>query len=571
MGSDMALSALFPALVWMRRYRRADLPGDLLAGLTTAIMLVPQAMAYALLAGLPPQVGLYAAVVPPAIYALFGRSPHLAVGPVAMDSLLVAVAVGAIASSGTDEYLAIAVLLALMTGLIQVLMGLFRLGFLTNFLSAPVISGFTSAAAFLIGLTQIPAVLGVAPVKGGFFEQLLALAGQLDQTRPAALIVGLASVGVLVALKRWVPKVPRALVVVVGGTAAVTLLGLAAEVPIVGPVPAGLPPPTVPELRPDLWATLLPSAFAIALVGFMEAISVAKALALRSGIKVFPNQELVAIGAANLGGSFFSAFPVTGGFSRSAVQEQAGARTPLAGLVTAAVVLLALSLLTPWFHDLPKGALAAIILTAVASLVDVREPLRLWRVHRPDFFLLLLTFLATLGFGILHGLAAGVLASMAWFVYRSTRPHFAVLGWLPGTSAFRNVQHHPGAKTWPGVLLVRFDSQFYFGNVSFLEATLERLEAEAADPVRSVVLDFAAVNGLDASADAALFRLVDSYRERGISVRIAQAKRPVLEVMERSGLAASLGPDAQHLTLADAVADLLADDALSSGQRKASS
>lgn len=534
--------------------RLADLRADAVAGLTTAIMLVPQSMAYAMLAGLPPQVGLYAAVIPPAIYAFFGTSRQLAVGPVAMDSLLVAVTVSALTPQGSEDYVPLAVLLALLVGIMQVLMGFMRLGFLTNFLGTPVLSGFTSAAALVIGLNQLEHVLGIdLPGGTNVFAILGAALGHLGDIQPATLILGVGSLAILLILKRYARKIPGALVVVVITTVLVTTLGLSGQVAVVGVVPSGLPAPSMPELHLDLWEQLLPGAFAIALVGFMESISVSKALAARHGYKVGSSQELIALGAANFGGAFFGAYPITGGFSRSAVNAQAGARSNLAGLITALLVLVALSFLTPYFHDLPKAALAAIIMTAVFGLVDLDEPRRLWRVHRVDFVLLIVTFVATLALGIQKGILTGVLAAIAFFVVRSTRPHFAVLGRKPGTDAFRNVRNHPDVELTPGVLMVRFDATFYFGNVSFLETTLERLERESEEPLHTVILDFASVNGLDSSADAALLALAQAYRARGIRFAIAQAKRPVLDVMERSGLASTLGADAYHLTLGDAL------------------
>lgn len=538
--------------------RWSDLRSDLIAGLTTAIMLVPQAMAYAMLAGLPPQVGLYAAVVPPAIYALLGTSRQLAVGPVAMDSLLVATTVAALKPSGLPEYVALAVLLAFIVGVMQIVMGLLRLGFLTNFLGTPVISGFTSAAALVIGLNQLKHLLGLTdlPRTTNVFSIVGSALERLDQVEPMTLALGLGSIAALELRKRFAPKVPGALVVVGSTTLLVWALGLHDSVAIVGEVPAGLPAPALPDLRLELWSTLLPGAFAIALVGFMESISVSKAIAQREGYKVHSSQELIALGAANLGGSFFGAYPVTGGFSRSAVNAQAGAKSNLAGLVTAVLVLLALSFLTPAFYFLPKTALAAIIMVAVFGLIDLAEPLRLWRVHKIDFGLLVVTFVATLALGIQNGIATGALAAIATFVVRSTRPHYAVLGRMPGSHAFRKRENHPEVETLPGVLVVRFDAQFYFGNVSFLESTLEKLEAEMKEDLRWVVLDFASVNALDSSADGALLNLARQYRERGIGFRIAQAKRPVLSVMERSGLAEQMGADAYHLTLDDALADV---------------
>ncbi len=552
------MKIMIPALEWIPGYVRADFRHDGMAGLTTAIMLVPQSMAYAMLAGLPPEVGLYSAVVPPFIYAFLGTSKQLAVGPVAMDSLLVAVAVSPLAAGGSTEYVALAVLLAFIVGGLQIGMGLLRLGFLTNFLGTSVVSGFTSAAALIIGLNQLKHLLGIELVRSTNVFVIVADAlFRLGEASLLTFVLGASSVVVLVFLKRWMPRVPRALVVVAGTTLAVWGLGsVAGDVATVGHVPAGLPAPSLPSLRVDLWGSLFGAAFAIALVGFMESISVSKALAARAGDKIDASQELVALGAANLGGAFFGAYPVTGGFSRTAVNAQAGARTHVAGLVTALVVLVALSFLTPLFYYLPKSALAAVIMTAVFGLIDLKAPRRLWRVHKADLGVLVVTFAATLTLGIQEGILAGVAVAMAIFVARSTRPHFAVLGRLPGTVAYRNIKNHPSAERIPGALIVRFDAQFYFGNVSFLESTLETLEAAHQGTLKAVVLDFSAVNALDSAADTALTALARGYRARGVNLRFARAKRPVLDVMERSGLAAFLGQDAYHLIINDAVADL---------------
>jgi len=535
------LRAWVPILAWLPSYQRADLPADLRAGLTTAVMLVPQAMAYAMLAGLPPIHGLYAASFPLIAYAVFGSSRQLAVGPVAMDSLLVAVGVGALATVGTETYVGYAIMLAAMVGVIQIGLGLVHAGFLVNFLSRPVISGFTSAAALLIALSQLEHLLGGDPLRDGANLPTLA--------------IGLASVAILVALAKLKPTAPRALVVVVLGTVVVWLANLdELGVAIVGSVPRGLPRPGLPSLDLAAARALLPTAVAIAFVSFMEAIAVAKAVAGRT--KVAPNRELIGLGAANLVAGLVRGYPIAGGLSRTAVNAQAGARTGLAGIVTGALVVLTLVLLTPLFHYLPKAVLAAIIMTAVFGLVDFAMVRRLWKVERSELAMLALTFAATLALGIVEGIAVGVLASMLWFVIRQTRPHMAVLGQLPGTTVYRKLEHFPDAATHPGVLAVRFDSQFYFGNVDFLERTLEAL-LEAGDargePVRAIVIDASAINRLDSSADAALQELHASLGEAGVRLYFASVKGPVREIMRRSGLHERLGERRFWLTVHDAV------------------
>jgi SulP family sulfate permease len=554
----MKLTTVIPALGWLRDYRRTDLPGDVTAGLTTAVMLIPQGMAYALLAGLPPVIGLYASIVPLVLYALFGSSRQLAVGPVAMDSLLVATGVGALVAPGSTDFIAYAVLLALIVGVMQLLMGLLRLGFLVNFLSQPVVSGFTSAAALVIGFSQLKHLLGVEiPRSSHVHTIVIEAARRAGEINSLTVALGAGAVIALLLMKRLWPSFPRALAVVVLGTLAVWLFGLDKHgVAIVGAVPPGLPAPRLPLLDWDVIVKLLPIALTISLVAFMEAISVAKAVAQRRRYDVDANQELVGLGMANIGGAFFSAYPVTGGFSRTAVNDQAGANTQLAALITASVVALALLFLTPLFYLLPKAVLAAIIMTAVFGLIDVSQVRHLAKVKRSDLLLLLLTFAATLTVGIQLGIAIGVGASLLWFVVRTTRPHFAVLGRLPDSESYRNVKNYPDAETTEGVLALRIDAQYYFGNVSFLKDTLRRLESEAqakGAPLRAVVLDASSVNNLDSSAASAIAEIARDYHEREIALYFATVKRPVREVMERALLIEQLGEDAIFLRVHEAV------------------
>jgi sulfate permease, SulP family len=544
-----------PIADWIRTYGRADLGRDAAAGLTTAVMLVPQAMAYAMLAGLPPIVGLYASVVPLVLYAIFGTSRQLAVGPVAMDSLLVAASVGAIATTGSVEYVAYAALLAAMVGVVQLGMGVLRLGFVVDFLSLPVISGFTSAAAIIIGASQLPHLLGLSMPRSSHVRDILAsaLAG-LGGLNPITLAIGLGSMALLVALARLAPRLPRALVVVALGSLAVWLLGLHERgVAIVGQVPSGLPAPALPVWDPGAMRALVPAAFIIALVAFMEAISVAKAFARRNRYEIDANQELIGLGAANVGAALFRAYPVTGGFSRTAVNAQAGARTQMAAIITAAIVALTLLLFTPLFHYLPKAVLAAIIMTAVLGLIDVAEVRRLYRVSRPDLGLLLITFTATLTLGIQMGIAVGIAASLAWFVFQANRPHVAVLGRLPGTTVYRNVKRFPEAETFAGTLILRVDAPVFFGNVAFLKQTLSRLEHDRAEPLRTIIIDAAGMGNMDASAIDVLHEIVDEHQSRGQTLFFAGVTGPVRDLMERSGFRDHLGADHFFRTVEEAV------------------
>jgi SulP family sulfate permease len=552
------LERAIPAVGWMRDYQRADLRGDVIAGLTTAVLLAPQAMAYATLAGLPPVVGLYAATLPLAVYALFGTSRQLAVGPVATDSLLVAAilaSLGTVASSGGLSYVALAATLALMVGALQLVMGGLRMGFLANFLSQPVLSGFTSAVALVIALSQAGPLLGLSsPAGANPFETARAFAAGLPSVHPAAAAVGIGSLIALSALRRLAPRAPRALIVVAVGTLASALLHLETlGVPVVGAVPSGLP--TVDFSPPDAATAtaLLPGALTLAFIGFIEAISVGRALAARHRYRIHPNREFTALGLANLAGGLTGGYPITGGFSRSAVNDDAGARTPLASLITAALMLLVLLFLTPLLHDLPRPALAAIIASATTSLVDTRIVRFLWRVKRTDLGLLALTFVATIVVGIQEGILIGVTASILWFVVRSTRPHTAILGQLPGTESYRNLDRFPEARRIPGLTLVRVDAPFYFGNVTFLRDTVARLRDECPERLRALVIDASSINELDSSAATALFEIADEADSFGFELYFAGAKGPVRDVMQRSGFWDRVGRDRFYLRVHDAV------------------
>ncbi|TGG93612.1 solute carrier 26 family protein [Natronospirillum operosum] len=545
-----------PALEWMSNYRREYLQGDLVAGITVAMMLIPQAMSYAMLAGLPPYVGLYAAVIPLMVYALFGTSRQLAVGPVAMVALLVASGVGALAEVGSAHYIALAILLALMVGVIQFGMGVFRLGFLTNFLSHPVISGFTSAAALIIGFSQLQHLIGLSlPRTENIALLAWAAVTQWADINPVTLAIGLGSVVSLLLLKRLNPLLPGAMIVVVVATLAVWLLDLSAGfgVSIVGAVPAGFPALSAPAVNTADMLDLLPIAVTIAFIGFVESIAVAKKIAAEKRYDVDPNRELVGLGLANIAAAFFKGMPVTGGFSRTAVNRTAGANTGLASIITAVLIGIALLVATPLFFYIPTASLAAVIMVAVAGLIDTHEVKHLWQVKRDDLVMLGIAFFATLILGVKVGIFVAVGASMVWFVIRTTRPHYAILGRVPGTEVYRNLKRVPEAETLPGILAIRFDAQFYYGNVTFLKDTIRAAEQAMNEPLHAVVLDASSINQLDSSADTALHELLDDYRARGVDLYIANVKGPVRDVMDRSGFTRRLGEDHFYLTTHDAV------------------
>lgn len=568
-GREGRLRQFIPILDWGRVYRRDDLAGDLLAGLIVAIMLVPQSMAYALLAGLPPQVGLYASILPLVLYGLFGTSRTLAVGPVAIVSLLVATGLGPLAGGDVALYVRLALTLALLTGLIQALLGLLRLGFVVNFMSHPVLSGFTSAAALVIGFSQLKHLLGLPMPRLDFFELAGYAVTHLGQTNPATLALGASSVALLVVSRQWLgpwllrrgvseqlalPLTKSApFLAVLVTTLLVWALRLheTAGVAIVGEVPAGLPPLTIPALELSTWRALLPTALAISFVGYMESIAVARSLASKRRQKVDANQELLALGIANAGAAFTGGYPVTGGFSRSVVNYDAGARTALASIITAALIALTVLLLTPLFYYLPQAALAAIVVVAVAGLVDVGALRRVWRYSKADAASLLVTFFAVLLLDVEVGILVGVAAAMLLYIWRTSRPHVAVVGRMPQSEIYRNVLRHE-VQRWPQVVAVRIDESLYFANTKFLEDTVLSIVAEQPE-IEHFVLICTAVNFVDASALETLEALQRDLQEAGVTLHLAAVKGPVLDRLARTGFLHRLGPDHIHESTHDAM------------------
>ncbi|MCP5151676.1 MAG: sulfate permease [Ectothiorhodospiraceae bacterium] len=538
-----------PCVGWLRRYHAELLRGDAMAAVIVTIMLIPQSLAYAMLAGLPPEVGLYASIAPLAAYALLGSSGALAVGPVAVVSLMTAAAVGDLAAVGTPEYRGAAVVLAALSGIFLLALGLLRLGFLASLLSHPVISGFITASGVLIATSQLGHLLGI-PARG---DTLLAIGAALvtDATEvhwPTAAIGAGAiafllwsrsrSRSLLMRLglgRRLADAVAKAapVMAVVATIALVRVLGLeAAGVRVVGEIPGGLPPIALPSLDPALWAALLPSAVLISVVGFVESVSVAQTLAAKRRERIEPNRELLGLGAANLAASVSGGFPVTGGFARSVVNFDAGARTPLAGVLAAVGIALTALYLTPVLRALPTATLAATIVVAVLSLVDLGALRRTWIYSRADFAAMALTIATVLLAGVERGIVAGVGLSVALFLARSTRPHIAVVGQVPGTQHFRNVLRH-AVLVSPRVLSVRVDESLYFANARFLEDRLYDL-AVVSREVRDVVLICSAVNDIDASALESLEALNQRLGNAGVRFHLSEVKGPVMDRLERS-------------------------------------
>jgi sulfate permease, SulP family len=529
------LSRRVPLIARLRDYPRGLLRGDVTAGLTTAVMLIPQAMAYASLAGMPPITGLYASIVPIAVYALLGTSGALAFGPVAIVSLLTASAVAPLADGDPTTYVALAAVLALMVGAIQLALGLLRLGVVVDLLSHSVISGFTSAAALVIAASQLGPLLGIDAGGGEtFVAEVADVVGAIGDLHPATVVMGLGSIVALIALGRVFPRFPAPLAVVGAATLGAYALGLhEAGVAILGDVPSGLPGPVLPTVGVEHLRALLMPALAIALLSYMEGISVAKAIAARTRDRVDSSQELVASGAANLAAGLFQAFPVAGGFSRTAVNAQAGARTPLASLITAGTVALSVLVLTPLFTFLPRAVLAAIVVVAVAGLVDAAGARRAWRTDRWDFAMLVVTFGATLGLGVELGIALGVGSSLLLLVARTARPHVTELGLVAGTDHYRNVDRFDTI-TDPRVLLVRVDAALLFATAPTVTRHLEALAAARDDRLRTVVLDASAVSDIDGDGVHVLDDLERTFHDRSVELHVVTVRGPVRDALRRA-------------------------------------
>ena len=538
-----------PILDWGRRYDRGQFTGDMVAAVIVTIMLIPQSLAYALLAGMPPEAGIYASIAPIMLYAIFGTSRALAVGPVAVVSLMTAAAVGNIAESGTAGYITAALTLAFLSGAMLMALGLFRLGFLANFLSHPVIAGFITASGILIAASQLRHILGIEAEGHTLIEILASLWAHLDEVNAITLVLGVTVTGFLFWVRGGLKPLLRRLgmgprmaeigaktgpvLAIVGTTLAVWAFDLGARgVAIVGEVPQSLPPLTLPSFSPDLLSQLFVPALLISVIGFVESISVAQTLAAKKRQRIDPDQELIGLGSANLGAAFTGGFPVTGGFSRSVVNFDAGAETPAAGAFTAVGLALAALFLTPLIYFLPKATLAATIIVAVLSLVDFSILKRAWAFSHADFAAVSVTILFTLLFGVEAGVTAGVATSILVHLYKTSRPHMAVVGRVPGTQHFRNVLRHE-VETQPHVLSLRVDESLYFPNARFLEDQLSRYAADKPE-LTDLVLMFPAVNEIDLSALESLEAINTRLADAGVRLHLSEVKGPVMDRLKRS-------------------------------------
>lgn len=532
------MKKFFPILTWLPGYRKDYLAGDMAAGLTVGVMLIPQGMAYAMIAGLPPVYGLYAAMIPQVVYAIFGTSRQLAVGPVAMDSLLVAAGVSVFAAAGSENYILLAILLSFMMGMIQLALGVFRMGFLVNFLSRPVISGFTSAAALIIGVNQLKHLIGVDLERNNLiFKILYDAVIRFGEINWLSLTIGIIGILILKNIKKIHPSIPGALAVVVIGILVVQLGHLNEfGVKIVGLVPEGLPDFAVPVLSSAHLQNLIPAALTLALIAFMEAISVAKALQAKhkGEYEIDANQELIGLGMGNIAGSFFGCYPTTGGFSRSAINEQAGAKTNLAAIISAALIALTLLFLTPLFYYLPKPILAAVIMVAVFGLIDFKFPVYLWKTRKEDFFMLLIAFLVTIGVGIKEGIGVSVAMSLIAMIYRSTKPHYAVLGRLPDSIEFRNIDRFEQVVSRPDVLIIRYDAELYFANANHFVDTIKKEISKKGDQLKLIILHSGSMAHIDSTGFQSLTELISDLDKQDIQVYLTNLIGPTRDFFERS-------------------------------------
>ena len=537
-----------PILDWGRTYNREAATNDVVAAVIVTIMLIPQSLAYALLAGLPPEMGLYASILPLVAYAIFGTSRALAVGPVAVVSLMTAAAVGNIAASGSPEYITAAITLAFLSGLFLLALGVFRLGFLANFLSHPVIAGFITASGVIIATSQLKHILGVGASGHNLLEILVSLFEHLNQINAITLVIGIASTAFLFwvrkglkpfLLKRGIkPKIADILAKAgpVGAVAVTTLAAFAFDlgeqgVKLVGAVPQGLPPLTVPSFSPDLWAELIGSAVLISIIGFVESVSVAQTLAAKKRQRIVPDQELIGLGAANIAAGISGGYPVTGGFARSVVNFDAGAETPAAGAFTAVGLAVATLALTPLLSYLPQATLAATIIVAVLSLVDFSILKRTWIYSKADFIAVAATILVTLVLGVEIGVSMGVGLSILIHLYKSSKPHVAIVGQVPGTEHFRNVLRHT-VITDKTILSLRVDESLYFANARYLEDRIYDLVAKRPE-LKHVILMCPAVNAIDMSALESLEAINERLKSYGVTFNLSEVKGPVMDRLQR--------------------------------------
>ncbi|MGJ8687364.1 MAG: SulP family inorganic anion transporter [Spongiibacteraceae bacterium] len=549
------LKEYLPILDWGAQYSRSILASDLLAAVIVTIMLIPQSLAYALLAGLPTEMGLYASMLPLLLYGLFGSSRTLSVGPVAVVSLMTASAIGQIAATGSVGYIEAALFLALMSGLFLLILGLLKMGFLANFLSHPVIAGFITASGIIIAISQMKHLLGISAHGENLRQLLSSLWSNIADINTATLAVGLPVVLFLfwvrsglqpLLMKLGMREFTASMLSKTGPVFGIVATSVAAYsfdlgskgVSLVGYVPTGLPSFKIPELNNPAWKELLVSAIFISIIGFVESVSVGHTLAAKRRQKISPDQELIGLGTANIAASLSGGYPVTGGFARSVVNFDAGAVTPAAGMFTAVGIAIAAMFFTPYLAYLPTATLAATIIVAVLSLVDFSIFKKTWSYAKSDFAAVAITLLVTLSFGVEAGVGCGVLASLALHLYKTSKPHIAVVGEVPGTEHYRNVDRHQ-VVTHSNILSLRIDESLYFANAGFIEDHIYSL-LDTRPQVKHVILMCTAMNEIDISALETLESINQRFRDSGLQLHLSEVKGPVMDMLEKTHFLAAL-------------------------------
>jgi SulP family sulfate permease len=535
----MKIKKIIPILEWLPNYNKSLFKGDLLAGITVGIILIPQGIAYALIAGLPPIYGLYCALVPQVIYAIFGSSRQVAIGPVAMDSLIVATGVSTLALAGSESYISIAILLGLLVGTIQFILGVFSLGFIVNFLSKPVITGFTSAVALIIGFNQFRNLLGVDFFQSDQIQYILEdIWLQIGKYNANTSFIGLISAIIIIILRKVNKKIPNALIVVILGIIIMKYFGQSfSDVSIIKDIPSGLPVFGIPEFDIDLIRELLPIAFTLVMVGYLETISIGKSLeAKQDEYRIRPNQELIALGLSNMVGSLFKAYPSASSFSRSAINQESGGKTGMAALVSVAMVVITLLFLTPLFYHLPKTVLAAIIIVAVFGLVNFKEAAFLWKANNLDFWLMMATFLATLLLGIEYGIMVGVSLSLIILIFRTSRPYVTELGKVPNSNFYRNKNRFEEVIIENDILVFRFDAQLFYANSSYFRDNLDSMAEKKGKALKLIVLDAESINRVDSTGVEMLKERIKFYQKKQVQFYFAGVKGPVRDDLFKSGI-----------------------------------
>ncbi|MGD8748847.1 MAG: sulfate permease [Balneolaceae bacterium] len=539
------LKKTFRIATWLPEYNRSKFSGDLAAGLTTGAMFIPQGMAYAVIAGVPPIYGLYAGVIPLLVYPLLATSRHLSLGPVSVNMLIIAAGISTLATSGTEEYIALTILLTMITGLLQLFMGSMRLGSILNFFSRPVIAGFTLAAPIIIAGTQLHNLMGIdLPNTQYIFYILEEVIQNINQLHIITFFVGVSAILLLIILKSIHKKIPAFVVVLSIGIVVAWFTNLGSYgVQLVGNIPKGLPPIQIPKINFNDMRELLPTALTLALVQFMSVASIGQALAKRYNYIIDANHELIALGASNFLGSFFQSIPVAGSFSQTAAAEQANVKTPIANIIMSVVIIATLLFLTPVFYYLPMPVLAAITIVAVFGLINIEEFKFLFSTKKSEGFIAVFTAVCTLLIGIQEGILLGVVASMGNILYRYSHPNVAELGVIPGTRLFQNIDRHPEAKRINGILILRVDASFSFVNAEFFRDFILEKSRERNRSTHYVIIDGSSINTLDTTAAEQLRSMITMLRKWEIDLYITGLKGPVRDVIDKSGLRTFLGED----------------------------